>query len=139
MMRSTMLWTCLAGAVGIGLFLVKHEVKAMEARLAGINQEIQRNREEIHVLNAEWSYLNDPARLRDLAQRHLGMKPIGPTQVAGFDFLPTLAPAPRAPAVAAAPRPQPAPAASTVPAAKPKPAPARLVASTNLVGDAEGR
>jgi len=127
-LTGTLLWTSLAGAVGIGLFLVKHEVKDMEGRLAGINQEVQRNREEIHVLNAEWSYLNDPARLRELAQKYLGMRPLGPTQVAGFDFLPTMP----AKAVAAAPRPAATPAA-TVPVARPRPAPTRQVAATDIV------
>ena len=87
-LTGTILWTCLAGAVGVGLFSVKHEVKDQERHLTSLNTEIQRNQETIHVLRAEWSYLNDPIRLRTLSEKHLGMKPVTPTQVATLDTLP---------------------------------------------------
>ena len=99
----TVLWSLLAGAVGIGLFFVKHEVKDLESRLAGLNQDIARNQDEMHVLKAEWSYLNDPARLRDLSERHLGMRPMGTGQIATLDTLPG-APS-DLPALASAPKP----------------------------------
>ena len=83
----TILWSCFAGFLGAVLFLVKHEVKELETRLASVNHDIVRGQEDIHVLNAEWSFLNDPARLRDLAQRHLGMKQMGPTQLATLNTL----------------------------------------------------
>ena len=86
-LTGTVLWTCFAGLLGAALFFVKHEVKDLETKLASVKHEIIRNQEDIHVLNAEWSFLNDPVRLRDLAQRHLGMKQMGPTQVATLDTL----------------------------------------------------
>lgn len=87
-LATTVVSACLAGGVGIGLFFVKHEVKEQEARLAELNREIQRNQEEIHVLKAEWSYLNDPARLRQLSEKYLGMKVMAPSQVASLSSLP---------------------------------------------------
>lgn len=81
----TVLWACLAACIGVGLFFVKHEVKDQERRLQALNDEIQRNQESIHVLRAEWSYLNDPSRLRALAEKHLGMRPVAPAQVASLD------------------------------------------------------
>lgn len=77
----------LVGLAAFGLFTVKHEVKEQEARLAELNAEIQRNQEEVHVLKAEWSYLNDPARLRALSEKFLAMKVMGPNQVASMDVL----------------------------------------------------
>ncbi len=127
---ATFLWACLAGAVGVGLFFVKHEVKDQETRLADLNTAIQRNHEEMHVLRAEWAYLNDPDRLRQLAEKHLGMQPIGANQItADLDSLPgangmpafAALPADRIqPAVAAA---QPAPAAAQAEIARDEPAP----------------
>lgn len=87
-LTATIVWSFVAASVGVGLFFVKHEVKEQESRLAALNQEIHRNQEAIHVLKAEWSYLNDPARLRALSEKHLGMRPVGPTQVATLDTLP---------------------------------------------------
>ncbi|MBW7851165.1 MAG: energy transducer TonB [Rhodospirillales bacterium] len=105
----TALWTALAVIIGIGLFLLKYEVSELHSELAGINQEIYDNKEAIHVLKAEWSYLNDPDRLRDLNDRHLGLVPIPPARIASLDTLPTAdepatglaeAPAPVKPAAA---------------------------------------
>ena len=84
----TILWSMMAACIGIGLFVVKYEVKDLEARLNGLNAEIHRNQETIHVLRAEWSYLNDPIRLRALSEKHLGMRPMMPSQVATLDTLP---------------------------------------------------
>ena len=116
-----------AGAVGVGLFFIKHEVKEQEARLAELNQEIQRNQEVIHVLKAEWSYLNDPARLRALSEKFLSMKVMGPTQIVTLNSLPAAGPvyaarqAPKTlPAPAAA---QAAPAIAKAEPVKPAPAP----------------
>ena len=84
----TILWSMLAACIGVGLFVVKYEVKDLEAKLTGLNAEIHRNQETIHVLRAEWSYLNDPIRLRTLSEKHLGMRPMMPSQVATLDTLP---------------------------------------------------
>lgn len=81
----TILWTVLAACIGIGLFFVKHEVKDQERRLHSLNAEIQRNQETIHVLRAEWSYLNDPSRLRVLAEKYLGMHQVKAAEVATLD------------------------------------------------------
>jgi hypothetical protein len=102
-LTGTVLWACMAGAVGVGLFFIKHEVKDQEHRLIGLNAEIQRNQEAIHVLKAEWSYLNDPSRLRELSEKHLGMHVLSPTQVATLDTLPHGPVPAHPPAIAAAP------------------------------------
>ena len=134
-MIGTFVWALMAAVVGIGLFFVKHEVKEQEARLASLNQEIRRNQEAIHVLKAEWAYLNDPARLRQLSERHLGMKPMSPSQVASIGTLPreqgsthAVAATPaQPPAVAKAEPARPAPAVAKAEPAKP--APSRLAAA----------
>ncbi len=74
---ATLLFVALAIALSVGLYVVKHGVIELENRLTQINREIARDQKAIHVLRAEWSYLNEPSRLRDLAERHLGMGPAG--------------------------------------------------------------
>lgn len=106
-LTTTVISACLAGGVGIGLYFVKHEVKEQEARLTELNLEIQRNQEAIHVLKAEWSYLNDPTRLRQLSERLLGMRVMGPSQLSTLANLQREA----APVVARAEPAKPAPAA----------------------------
>lgn len=91
---ATLVWAMLAIAVGVGLFMLKYEVQGLEDELTRLNREIRADRAAIHVLEAEWSYLNDPARLRDLATRHLGMAPLAPDQVSTVAQLPLRPPPP---------------------------------------------
>jgi cell division protein FtsL len=95
MMRfGTILTLSLAVAAGIGLFYAKHRVQALEEELAGLQQRILADREAIHVLKAEWSFLNDPDRLADLARRHLEMAPVAGAQLATIDDVPEKLPLP---------------------------------------------
>lgn len=86
----------LAVAAGIGLFYAKHRVQALEHEISAIQQQILRDREAIHVLHAEWSFLNDPERLAELARRHLEMAPLAGSQIATFADIPEKLPLPPA-------------------------------------------
>lgn len=117
----TVLWMFLVLGGGVGLYLLKHEVQAMEAKLNETRRLTYADQQAIHVLKAEWTYLNEPARLKSLAERHLGMEPMSATQVAMISDLPKreaagpYVPAPSddplsAPLAKSQPTPQPAPA-----------------------------
>jgi hypothetical protein len=81
----------LAAAAGGALFPVSFEVGALDDRLAQLNRQIRDDREAIHVLRAEWSFLNQPARLEELARRHLDLKPVAGAQIAGTGAIPVRA------------------------------------------------
>jgi hypothetical protein len=85
---STLIWLALSIAAGIGLFQVKYRVQAREGELGQINRQIVRDQEAIHVLAAEWSFLNEPSRLGELARRHLELAPFTSAQLAHFSDLP---------------------------------------------------
>ncbi|MEE2661468.1 MAG: hypothetical protein VYB39_00440 [Pseudomonadota bacterium] len=80
MRRSTLLWTVLGISVAIGLFVVKHAVQDLEDRLHALNIEIISDRDAAQVLQAEWSFLNEPARLEALSREHLGLVTISASQ-----------------------------------------------------------
>ncbi len=86
--RTTLLWLALAAMVGIGLFSVKYQVMALEEELNRLNAATLREQNQIHVLEAEWSYLNRPSQLEELAERYLGLKPISPQQLSTVAALP---------------------------------------------------
>ena len=69
-------------------FTVKYEVQDLEDQLVAINKQIGVHEEAIHVLSAEWSYLNRPERLAELAQRYLDLVPMNPKQMASLDDVP---------------------------------------------------
>ena len=53
-------------------------------------------REQTRVLQAEWTLLNDPERLRQFADQYLNLKSMQPSQFAGLPDLDQRLPAPRA-------------------------------------------
>lgn len=99
----TLFWIALAGCVGYGLYHLKNEVQSLEDQLFHVNRTILAEQEAIHVLRAEWSYLNQPARLQALASRHLDLQPTKPNQLGTVASLPPLQPEAAPPALAAVP------------------------------------
>ena len=95
MRHTTLLFLLIAGAISIALFSVKYQVQDLEDDLSRLNRSITMERQSIHVLNAEWSHLNNPERLGKLARWHLGMQPIDPAQMTNFKGMERLTLAPR--------------------------------------------
>ena len=82
------LWIGLPLIVTIALLLVSYQVKDLENELAALDRAALAQQEEIHVLKAEWSFLNRPERLARLAARHLDLGPVTPTQFINFSYQP---------------------------------------------------
>jgi hypothetical protein len=74
--------------LGSVMFVMKNKVQTLERELVSLNRGIQEDIKVIHVLKAEWSHLNSPARLRELAQRHIQLNPIQAEQIINFSALP---------------------------------------------------
>lgn len=72
----------LIAAAGAGLYLyqVKHSVSMLDRELREVNRQTEVVRERTQVLRAEWALLNEPDRLRQVAQRHLALEPMAPAQ-----------------------------------------------------------
>lgn len=85
---SAIVWIVVLALLGIGLFQVKYNVQIKERELRDVHRQIEANLGAIHVLEAEWSYLNDPLRLADLARRHTELAPTTPAQIGDFATLP---------------------------------------------------
>jgi len=78
----------IAAVAALFLFAVKQEVRQMEDELRATHRNILAQQEAIQVLETEWSYLNQPARIADLAKRHLGLRPISAARIVSLDELP---------------------------------------------------
>lgn len=114
---SVLVWTVILALLGIGLFQVKYNVQSKERDLREVRRQIEANYNAIHVLDAEWSYLNDPLRLADLTRRHTGLVPTTPGQIGDFASLPLrIEDLPLTPEVPAEPQP---PLVSSAPQAQP--------------------
>jgi cell division protein FtsL len=82
------IWLIVATAVAVGLYHINYEVEALEEELKQVRGDIRRERERLDVLEAEWSYLNRPARLARLAREHLDMATLQPDQIVRIGQLP---------------------------------------------------
>src|SRR5713101_5428513 len=74
-------WFVLVLVVGFTTFKVKYAVQDIEDQLNRVRRHTIAEQQEIRVLTAEWTYLNQPERLADLNQRFLGLAPIAAKQL----------------------------------------------------------
>lgn len=109
---ATVTWLALATLIVVGLFHVKHQVQTLEDEIGRVNRQIAGEREAIHVLKAEWGYINQPQRLESLSSRHLELQPLKPNQIVNLDAFSR--DALDAPAVASTPPTPPPPARAIV-------------------------
>ena len=90
--------TCL---LGFALFHMKNNVQGLEEELASLQEKILTEKEAIHVLKAEWSYLNNPERLALLNEKYLQYDPLEVKAIVELATLPEKAcPAPKPEAIA---------------------------------------
>jgi len=64
-----------------GMFILKYHVVGKESHLAQLHKQIMRNNRSIHILNAEWTNLSTPKRLRGLTQKNTSLQKIKTSQV----------------------------------------------------------
>ncbi|MDE1152967.1 MAG: hypothetical protein PW788_10560 [Micavibrio sp.] len=76
MRKSNYLWLLLAAVCGTMLFHTSQQVTDGRTKLAGIEAKAEKEDETIRVLQAEWSYLNQPDRLEKLSRQYLTLEPL---------------------------------------------------------------
>ena len=85
---ASILFFLTAAGAAMFLFHIKQEVREMEEELGIAQSNILRHQEAIHVLRTEWSYLNRPARIAELAERYLDIQQLAARQFVGFEDIP---------------------------------------------------
>ncbi|MDO9711245.1 cell division protein FtsL [Paracraurococcus lichenis] len=65
---------------GLHLYQTKHDVALLDRELRAIGKQIDEAKDRTQALQAEWAWLNEPERLRGVAQRHLPLEPMQPAQ-----------------------------------------------------------
>jgi hypothetical protein len=74
------------------VYRIKFDSTVQAEHLAKLRGEVRLARDKIAALRAEWSALDDPARIEQLAKRFLKLQPVAPTQFDKLDHLPDRAP-----------------------------------------------
>lgn len=70
---STILPMFFAVVAGVLLFLISQGVQRAEGDVQRLQNVVSHEEKTIHVLRAEWDYLNSPMRLEKMASEYLGM------------------------------------------------------------------
>lgn len=83
--KSALFGILVSTCIAVGLFQLKHKVNEQERELARIHSKIYTTQEAIHILQAEWSYLNEPGRLQMLAEKHLKLTPSEAVQLVTYE------------------------------------------------------
>lgn len=66
---------------GFVLYSLEHTTRGLERQIARLESDFAREQENIKFLNAEWSSLTRPDRLKALAAQYLGLQPLQSTQI----------------------------------------------------------
>lgn len=85
---STIIWMILLVVGVFGLYMVKYKVREVKAEVAATERQLAEEKRNQHVLDAEWTYLNRPERLKSLSAKYLDVKPMRGQQLADFVSLP---------------------------------------------------
>lgn len=91
MSKMAVLWLLLAVICGTVLFHTSQSVQEGQAEIAALKRQIGAEEEALKILRAEWSYLNQPARLEKLAAEHLDLAPLKGSQFATLQDIPARA------------------------------------------------
>lgn len=94
-------------------------VASMEKNVKKINAQIEAERQSLHVLKAEWTYLTNPTRIDAAAKKHLALQPTVPKRVFDTTTLASALPLRAGEATVQIAAAQPAAPAAVAPAATP--------------------
>jgi hypothetical protein len=80
-----------AAGAAIFVFQVKYRAEHVAEEVADLQRQLDREKETLSLLEAEWSLLIQPMRVQDLVERHaetLGLAPLAPAQISRIEALP---------------------------------------------------
>lgn len=75
-------------ALCVGIYTIEQQVETYRSELIGLNKQLREDKERSHILQAEWSYLTHPDRIKHMAETHLGMTTLATSQVRDIDVVP---------------------------------------------------
>ncbi len=74
--------------IGVIVSRVKYEVVFLKKQLKEVNLKIDKYSEDLKIYNAEWSYLNSPARLEKLCEKYLkNLHPTDAKQILSYQTI----------------------------------------------------
>ena len=81
-------WMAIIALGAFGLYLVKYSVQEVQRDVARMEAKLKQEKETMHLLRAEWAYLNRPERLRELAKGRVEAEPVTTSHIIDVARLP---------------------------------------------------
>jgi cell division protein FtsL len=82
----------LASAVMAVLFLtfqLSYKVQQTDDNITRLRHQLRQEQQALHVLGAEWAYINRPERLKALAEQYTGMQPATQSSLIAISAIPS--------------------------------------------------
>jgi len=71
-----------------GLYKIKYDTRIAEQNVMRLRQNIETQNENLKVLRAEWSHLNQTERIQRLAEKYLDLKSVALKQIVSLQDVP---------------------------------------------------
>lgn len=81
-------WFMLIAVAAFGVHSLKYDAQELRDSNARLQKNIEQERLALHLLDAEWVYLNRPDRLQKLAEKYLPVEPMQAKKVISWDRVP---------------------------------------------------
>lgn len=75
------------GGLAVGVYRAKMGAEETESRIAALQDDVRKTKEDLSVLRAEEAYLSRPERIGPLARQKLGLEPSKPDQFTAAEML----------------------------------------------------
>jgi hypothetical protein len=85
---STVVWLLVIVIAAFMLYKVKYEVQTLKTQVAETSHQLEQEKQALHVVAAEWAYLNRPDRLQKLAVKYLASSEVTVSQISDIQAIP---------------------------------------------------
>ncbi len=85
---SLVIWMLVFVIASFMLYRVKYEVQSLRTQIAETSRELETRKQTLHVVAAEWAYLNRPERLQALSSKYLSAAGVTVSQIAEIEAIP---------------------------------------------------
>ena len=85
---STLVWILVTVIAAFMLYQVKYEVQSLKSQVADTAHRLEAEKQALHVVAAEWAYLNRPERLQQLADKYLASSDVTVDKIADMRAIP---------------------------------------------------
>ncbi len=81
MRRSLLLLLIFCIVYGVGIYQLKYRVAHLESKLGDVQRDLIAEKESIHILDAEMSYISRPEHIAKLSEKYLPLSPVKVNQI----------------------------------------------------------